>query len=277
MEITNYSSKLKINTGIYFSDNENIVSYPKSGNEKCFQIEENSFWFNHRNNCIVEGVLKYSPTSVFFDIGGGNGFVAKSLEDIGVNTVLIEPGVQGCLNAQKRGVENIICSTLENADFYEESISSIGLFDVVEHIENDFEFLKKIYSLLTNDGYVYITVPSYNFLWSHEDILAGHYRRYSRKEIEKVLRNVGFDIEYSTYIFSILTIPVFLFRVVPYRLFFKESPKNSDENKKEHERKKGFISNLLDRIWRFEIKMIKNSKKIITGGSCFIIAKKISK
>ena len=41
------------------------------------QLEEDSFWFNHRNNIIANAVKKHSKGNVFFDIGGGNGFVAK--------------------------------------------------------------------------------------------------------------------------------------------------------------------------------------------------------
>ena len=103
-----YCEGLIENDGIFFSGKEIDVSYPKDGNEFCFQIEKDSFWFNHRNNCIIEAVRKYSPNEVFFDIGGGNGFVAMGLEEKGIATVLIEPGIEGCLNSKKRGLKNIV-------------------------------------------------------------------------------------------------------------------------------------------------------------------------
>ena len=112
INLENYSTALIERDGILFSEKESTVSYPEIGNESCFQIEDNSFWFNHRNNCIVESVLKYSPNNIFFDVGGGNGFVAKGLNDKGITTVLVEPGIQGCLNAKKRNLGNIVCSTL---------------------------------------------------------------------------------------------------------------------------------------------------------------------
>ena len=91
-----YTDGLTAKDGIYFSNQTSEISYPESGNESCFQIEQDSFWFNHRNNCIFEAVKKFAPNELFFDIGGGNGFVAKALEDSGINTVLIEPGIKGC-------------------------------------------------------------------------------------------------------------------------------------------------------------------------------------
>jgi hypothetical protein len=113
---------------------ESSVSYPMDGNETCFQIEDDSFWFKHRNDCIIAAVKKYSPDKVFFDVGGGNGFVAKGLENNGIQTVLVEPGQQGCLNAKVRGLTNVICATLENASFKPASIDALGLFDVIEHL-----------------------------------------------------------------------------------------------------------------------------------------------
>ncbi len=142
INIQDYTVGLVERDGIFFSNHERKVSYPETGNESAFEIEQDSFWFNHRNKCIAEAVLKYAPDQVFFDIGGGNGFVSKELEERGVSTVLVEPGIQGCLNAKKRNLKQIICSTLNIEAFKKQTIPSIGLFDVVEHIEEGLAFLK---------------------------------------------------------------------------------------------------------------------------------------
>ena len=95
---------------------------------------------------------------------------------------------------------------------------SVGLFDVVEHIEDDYFFLNNINKYLKEDGYVYITVPAFNFLWSNEDVDAGHFKRYTTSELNGLLKKSGFTIIQSTYIFSILPLPVFLFRSLPSKL-----------------------------------------------------------
>jgi hypothetical protein len=68
------------------------ISYPYWGNEACFYVEDSSFWFQHRNACILEAVKQYPPPGPFFDIGGGNGFVAKAMQDAGLGVVLVDPG-----------------------------------------------------------------------------------------------------------------------------------------------------------------------------------------
>lgn len=275
IELEDYTDGLIEKDGIFFSKSDAKISYPESGNETCFQIEDNSFWFNHRNNCIAKGVIKYSPDAIFFDIGGGNGFVAKGLEQRGISTVLVEPGIHGCINAMKRNLKRVICSTLGNASFKKNTIPAIGLFDVVEHIENDIDFLTTVHKFLKDNGLVFITVPAYKSLWSNEDVDGGHFRRYTLKELESKLRNVGFVISYSTYIFSILPLVVFVFRTIPSRLGLNQNSNSVEKHKKEHGNKSGFIGRVLTWIWKIELDKIGSGKKIPFGGSCFVIAKKV--
>jgi 2-polyprenyl-3-methyl-5-hydroxy-6-metoxy-1,4-benzoquinol methylase len=275
INLKNYFNNLTEKNGIFFSEIESKISYPEDGNESCFQVENDSFWFRHRNNCIAAGIIKYCPNSVFFDIGGGNGFVAKGLEDMGITTVLVEPGIIGCTNAKKRNLNNIVCSTLENASFQSNTLPAVGLFDVVEHIEQDVDFLFNIKKLLIDDGFVFITVPAFQSLWSNEDIEAGHFRRYTRKELEKKLKSVGFVIEYSSYIFSILVLPVFMFRVFPFLLGLNKKTKGIEKYKNDHKPKSGIIDKILSVFWKFELTRIRSGKIIGIGGSCFIIARKV--
>jgi hypothetical protein len=274
INLTDYSEGLINKDGIWHAAAASEISYPAAGNEICYQIEENSFWFKHRNNCILTAVKKYNKGQLFFDIGGGNGFVAKGLEASGVNTVLIEPGIQGCLNARKRKLKNIVCATLEYANFKKGSLPSVGLFDVVEHIENDVAFLKMIHSYLQVNGKVYITVPAFNALWSNEDVDAGHYRRYSLNALCTKLNHNGFKVEYATYIFSILPVAVFFFRALPSRLGFNKNSGDLNKHQNEHQSKPGLVNSILNRIWQFEIDRITKGQSISIGGSCFVVASK---
>jgi len=53
--INQFSNSLSCDeTGIHYADHFSNVSYPKDGNELCFDIEDKSFWFRHRNDCIIE-------------------------------------------------------------------------------------------------------------------------------------------------------------------------------------------------------------------------------
>ena len=276
MNLEAIANNIEKKDGIYYSKDNSRISYPEEGNENCLQIEQDSFWFNHRNHVIIETVKTFSPNSFFFDIGGGNGFVSKGLQNSGFKVALVEPGNVGTINAKSRNIDNIICSTLEDAEFKPETMDSVGLFDVVEHIEDDLNFLSEIHNYLKSEGHVFITVPAHNMLWSREDLKAGHYRRYSLSGITQLLEKSGFKVEYSTYFFTILPIPIFLFRSIPSKLkLTKNSYDRLSKNKKEHSTKKSIINDIMKKVWNWELSYIKKLKKLNFGGSCLVVGKKL--
>lgn len=207
------ADNLEPGDGIWQAKSGSSVSYPQEGNELCAHLEEDSFWFRHRNNCIVEMVRGFSPRGPLFDVGGGNGFTALALENSGFETVLVEPGETGVANARERGLVNIVRSTLEDAGFHPHALPAAGLFDVLEHIREPRAFLTTLFHLLEPGGRLYITVPAFRFLWSRDDDYAGHFERYTRGRISKVLADTGYHVEYAAYIFCLLPLPIFLFQL----------------------------------------------------------------
>ena len=270
MNIDFYTKNLIQESGIWYNNAKSTFSYPHEGNDISFQLENNSFWFNYRNKFILAAIKNYPPDGAFFDVGGGNGFVAKEIQDAGIEVVLVEPGENGCINAKKRNIHHVICSTLENAGFEKNTIPNIGLFDVLEHFENDIAFLEKIHSYLMKDGLLYITVPAYNMIWSAEDDHVGHFNRYTLKSLAEKLNSIGFKIPYSTYFFSILPIPIFLLRTIPGKLGLQGDSGNMKSSYQEH-KDRGM---LLNKLWIWELNKIKHNKTIPFGGSCLMIARK---
>jgi SAM-dependent methyltransferase len=261
--------------GIWYSTDIESISYPSEGNDSCFAIEENSFWFRHRNNCIASVVKSYPPENngTIFDIGGGNGFVSLGLANSGFNVALVEPGKVGASNAKQRGLSNVICATTNTAKFIEHSLPAVGLFDVIEHIEDDLAFLKSVRELMKKNALLYVTVPAYSFLWSAEDVFAGHFRRYDLGSILNVLQLAGFQVEFSSYIFRFLPIPVFLLRTMPYKLGLSKTERISNTTSRDHAVKGGAMSDILDSILQSEINNLNNRKAMPFGGSCLIVAK----
>jgi len=266
------NKEFKLDNGIWYSSSDNKLSYPEDGYDECFALEETSFWFKHRNDCLKQVITKYAPNSLFFDVGGGNGFTTKSLQDLLMGAVLIEPGKKGVLNAKKRNVRNIICGNLSDLKGLTGRVPTIGAFDVIEHVEDDVDFVLKLNSMLEENGYLFITVPAFNFLWSDEDITAGHYKRYNKKSITKLILRFNFEIIYSTYYFSLLTFPLFLMRTMPSKLGIRNSSRPTIQ--KEHKRVNGIFGKLFDKILKWELKRIRSSRKIPIGTSCLIVAKK---
>ena len=78
--------------GYWIAERNSVLSYPAEGNDLCYSLEDDSFWFRHRNELIVETLRQFPPPGTLFDVGGGNGYVATGLERAGFPTVLVEAG-----------------------------------------------------------------------------------------------------------------------------------------------------------------------------------------
>lgn len=271
------ASLIQAEDGIWYGPEDAAISYPEHGNEGCFAVEDRSFWFKHRNACITEAVTSFPPGDVgpIFDIGGGNGFVSLGLASAGLDVVLVEPGRSGAANAKKRGIANIICASTQAAHFRENSLSAVGLFDVLEHIEDDKAFLQSINAVLKNSGMLYLTVPAYAFLWSNEDRLAGHFRRYTLKTLSAILGSTGFEVIYSSYIFRFLPIPIFLCRTVPDKLGLTSRAHDSEKAAHAHAASSTLAARILNRLLATEVASLRNRKTMRYGGSCLIVARKM--
>lgn len=274
MQITDFSEGMVLRDGIWFSKDQSSISYPEEGNDLCYQIEDPSYWFNHRNDCISILVERFSKHDTFFDIGGGNGFVSLGLQRAGIDSVLLEPGVSGALHAKERGLKNIICSTLEAADIRPGTVASAGAFDVIEHIEDDVAFLRTIAATMRQGGHLYLTVPAFKFLWSDEDVFAGHYRRYTISSLTQALNEAGFEVVHATYMFSILALPILLFRSLP-SLFNLRRGGNKQNFQREHSLGDGLLGRLFKRSFAWEKNRLRNLQTLPLGSSCLAVARKI--
>ncbi|MBF0406202.1 MAG: class I SAM-dependent methyltransferase [Candidatus Riflebacteria bacterium] len=273
MNIGEISTILRIHEdGIWHGKEVNNISYPDSGNDNCFLVEDNSFWFQHRNKCIVSVVKSFPPEGMIFDIGGGNGYVAMGLLNSGFEVALVEPGPVGISNAKKRGINNLIASTIEGAGFKPQSLPAVGSFDVLEHIKDNVSYLKTIRVLLKDKGKLYLTVPAYEFLWSEEDIIAGHFRRYTLNLLSRALKLSGFKILFSSYIFRFLPFPIFIYRTIPYLLGYPRTRITPKDIYRDHVTEESFQKRLLEKKLQSEIINLNNKAPMKFGGSCLVVA-----
>jgi SAM-dependent methyltransferase len=258
--------------GIWFARQRAAVSYPAGGNAACLQLEDGSFWFRHRNRCIVKVVERFRPAGPLLDVGGGNGYVARGLQQAGVDCVLVEPGVEGALAAHARGVANVVCARLEDAGLPSGSFAAAGLFDVLEHLEDEGAALGAIRDVLAPDGRLFVTVPAFQVLFSAEDVAAGHHRRYSAARLRRSLRQAGFEVEYLTYLFWPLPLPVLLFRTLP-SWFGRREDEDPERSTSEHA-PSGVVARLMDRALEHEYGAIARGRRIPFGGSCLAVARR---
>jgi SAM-dependent methyltransferase len=164
---------------------------------------------------ITDVVSRFPPDGALLDLGGGNGFMTRALDEAGFPAVLVEPVPEGARTAHERGLRPVVCSTIGAAGFPAGSLPAVAMFDVLEHLDDDVAHLRLVRDLLVPGGRLYLTVPKHPGLWSAHDEAAGHQRRYTTKSLLAVVRDGGFEVEHHTSFFAALVVPMAVRRVLP--------------------------------------------------------------
>jgi len=79
--------------------------------------------------------------------------------------------------------------------FPREQFDTVICLNVVEHLENDTEALRNIRGSLLKNGRVIVLVPNGPGLYGSLDKVLGHYRRYTREQLQEVCERAGFRVE----------------------------------------------------------------------------------
>jgi SAM-dependent methyltransferase len=175
-----------------------------------FEIEDRHFWFRARNTMIgslVEAETRQYPEGYrVLEIGCGTGNVLQILEKVCRNGRVVGMDLfnEGLNFARQR----VSCSLVQgdmHASPFVGQFQLIGMFDVLEHLPDDYSVLQEIYAMMAPGGLLFLTVPAYPSLWSYFDEASHHARRYLLVDLKNKLLKTGFQLEQiSYYMMSIL-------------------------------------------------------------------------
>lgn len=165
---------------------------------------ERSWWYIGRAEVITFLLSKVRRHGRVLDYGAGFGGMLPWLKQAATTVDAYEPNIDARAALVTRGYATVLALPDEACcGVYD----AVGLFDVVEHIEDDTAFLEHMKSALTPGGSLVITVPAYAWLWSSHDVDNQHFRRYTRGELVKKLRGAGYTIQFAGY-WNMFLLPV---------------------------------------------------------------------
>jgi SAM-dependent methyltransferase len=176
--------------------------YPREAFWKLAGIEDRHFWFRSRNNVIAILIARFlggrTSSADFLEIGCGTGYVLRRLAAVPYLRVMGAEIHLAGIELAKQRVPDVEIVQLDATRLpFTGRFDAIGMFDVLEHIERDEEVMRSVHQALGPGGLFFITVPQHPFLWSRQDDLAHHQRRYTRRELLGKLGDCGFQIEYA--------------------------------------------------------------------------------
>lgn len=94
------------------------------------------------------------------------------------------------------------------------SVDTIMLINVLEHIEDDVSALKAFARVLKPSGHLLLFVPALAWLFSALDRRYGHYRRYYRQPLARMVIAAGFEIVNVRYIDILGVLPWWLLNTI---------------------------------------------------------------
>lgn len=140
------------------------------------------------------------------DAGCGSGRNMIELSDLGTVTG-IELSETSVALARQRDAGEIVAGSVLEMPFPDDSFDLAVSLDVIEHLDDDLAALRELRRTVAPGGALLVTVPAYQWLWSGHDEINHHHRRYTRRSLQRVASQAGWNQVHTTY-FNSLLLPI---------------------------------------------------------------------
>ena len=172
------------------------------------RAEERHWWYRGRRKVLarVFAELGLPYPARILDAGCGSGRNMVELARLGTVTGVELSGTSVAL-ARERAVGEVIEGSVLDMPFETDSFELAVSLDVIEHLDQHLEALRELRRVVAPGGALLVTVPAYGWLWSGHDEINHHFRRYTRRSLQRVAQQAGWQQVRTTY-FNSLLLPV---------------------------------------------------------------------
>jgi 2-polyprenyl-3-methyl-5-hydroxy-6-metoxy-1,4-benzoquinol methylase len=177
-------------------------------------------WFaqiesDFRATTLNQLVLALTPAGRVLDMGCGSGALSAELQKAGRDVVsqdLSDRMVAMCrthLSKQGCDADKV---RLGGVDAIPESqhFDAVIALDVIEHIEDDVDAVKRMREALKPGGTLVLSVPALSALYGPKDTEVGHFRRYDKPDLLSVIDHAGLEVQRCRYWNLLGVAPVWL-------------------------------------------------------------------
>jgi SAM-dependent methyltransferase len=179
------------------------------------RAEDRHWWYRGRRRVLERVVadLQLPGGARILDAGCGSGRNMVEFARHGAVTG-IELSQTSVGLARERGAGEVIEGSVLEMPFADDSFELAASLDVIEHLEDDLTALSELRRVVTPGGALLVTVPAYQWLWSGHDEINHHFRRYTRRSLQRIGEQAGWKQVRTTYFNSLLLPAAILLRVL---------------------------------------------------------------
>lgn len=165
--------------------------------------EDKHAWFAGRTRAILKFLdaemtpRRAGAEHLVLDVGSGAGNMAHHLAHYG-RVIGLDNNPRPLGVARDRGLE-ALQSLGDRMPFGDGTFDLVALLDTVEHIPDDMAVFGEALRILKPGGKLMVTVPAFQWLWSYNDDINEHQRRYTGSELQQKLETTGFRVKRMSY------------------------------------------------------------------------------
>jgi 2-polyprenyl-3-methyl-5-hydroxy-6-metoxy-1,4-benzoquinol methylase len=152
--------------------------------------------------------------ALLYNVGCGGGLFNRMAVDAGFRVEAFEPDPVAFKLARSNRPDHRCALHQFGVDEIEgENVADVVVMhDVLEHIEDDAAVIERLRRLLVADGLLVISVPALPSLFGFHDEQLGHYRRYTRRSLRRVIAEKFEVIRVRYYGFAFIPITAYYSR-----------------------------------------------------------------
>jgi SAM-dependent methyltransferase len=168
--------------------------------------EDKHWWFATRTRSILMYLDRFAPPGDprrILDVGCGAANMSHHLRHFG-SVVGVDSNPRPLEVARQRGLEAFE-GRADDLPFEAAEFDLIALLDTVEHVPDEGKVFAECWRVLRGTqsrcqgGLLLVTVPAFQFLWSHNDVVNHHQRRYTASQLRASLERGGFRVLRMSY------------------------------------------------------------------------------
>ena len=236
--------------------------------------EDRHWWYRGRRRIVLDELarLGLGRDARVLDAGCGSGRLLDELTRFGPVSGL-ELDADAVAVARRRGHEDVHVGAVEQLPWPDETFDLVTCLDVVEHTPDDRATLLELRRVLRPGGWLLVTVPAYQWLWSRHDVVCRHYRRYDRRMLRAAAAEAGFKVERTTSFNTLLLPPAAAVRLAQ-RLRRRPEDASDEPHTSDVELTPEWLSPVLELPLRIEAAWLRRGRTLPAGLSLLAVLRR---